>query len=77
MLKDEYLTLGQSAEALKVTRQTIARWIKSGKIKTERVGREVLIHKSELGKYFTEKIRYYEGLIKHYRRRIKELGGES
>lgn len=47
-LKDEYYTLSEAASLAGVTRQTISRWIKHGKLTGEKIGREVLIHKDEL-----------------------------
>ena len=48
MIRDHYLTMKQAAEARKVTRITIWRWIKAGKLPAEKVGREVLIRKQDL-----------------------------
>lgn len=44
-LSDEYFTISQAAEQVGVTRQTIARWIKEGRLTAERIGRECLIPK--------------------------------
>ncbi len=45
-IADNYFTISQLADAYGVTRQTVSRWIKQGKIKGEKVGREILINKS-------------------------------
>ncbi|MFC1897551.1 helix-turn-helix domain-containing protein [Chloroflexota bacterium] len=50
-LKDEYLTISQGAKELGVTRQTISRWIKEGKIPAEKIGRETIIEREALRKY--------------------------
>lgn len=47
-LKDEYVTLSEAAALAGVTRQTISRWIKEGKLTGEKIGREVLIRTDEL-----------------------------
>lgn len=47
-LTDDYLTISQVAERLKVTRQTVSRWISQGIIEGERIGREVLLKKSDI-----------------------------
>ena len=44
-LGDEYFTISQAAEQVGVTRQTIARWVKEGRLAGERLGRECLIPK--------------------------------
>ena len=44
-IKAEYYTLGQAFEALQHNPATLWRWIKSGKLKSYRLGREVLIEK--------------------------------
>ena len=50
-LKDKYFTISEAAEELKVTRQTISRWITQGNIPSEKVGREILIKKKDLYQY--------------------------
>lgn len=55
-IKDRYFTISESAKALGVTRQTISRWIKEGKIPSEKVGRETLIKKKDLLKYHSSKL---------------------
>jgi excisionase family DNA binding protein len=50
-IKDEYFTISEAARALGVTRQTVSRWIKKGRIDSESVGREILIKKNDLFQY--------------------------
>jgi excisionase family DNA binding protein len=45
-IKDNYYTLSEAAKELDVTRQTVFRWIKDGKMPAEKMGRETLIEKS-------------------------------
>lgn len=53
-LKDKYITISEASKELRVTRQTISRWVKTGKFKAvEKVGRETLIPRDEI-----EKLRY-------------------
>jgi len=55
-IKDRYWTISEAAEKLKVTRQTISRWITQGKIPTEKVGREILIEKKALAQQGSRRI---------------------
>jgi len=55
-LKDKYLTISQAAKELKVTRQTISRWIAKKYVTVERVGRVALIKKEDLYKYHRRKL---------------------
>ena len=48
MIADEYATAAEAAAILGVERQTIARWVKDGKLAGEKVGREVLIPRTQL-----------------------------
>jgi len=41
----DFYTLGDAAKMIGVSRVTLWRWIKSGRLKVVRVGREVLIEK--------------------------------
>lgn len=50
-LKDHYLTISQTAELMRVTRQTVSRWVANGQVPTEKVGRETLIDKAALLQY--------------------------
>ena len=47
-LKDDYLTISEAASYIGVTRQTISRWLKKGKLEAEKVGRERVINKKDL-----------------------------
>jgi excisionase family DNA binding protein len=47
-LKDKYFTVSEAAKELGVTRQTISRWISTGKIPAEKIGREKLILKKDI-----------------------------
>jgi excisionase family DNA binding protein len=47
-LKDRYMTISQAAKELGITRQTVSRWIREGKIEAEQVGREKLIGRENL-----------------------------
>lgn len=55
-LKDRYYTVSEAARELGVTRQTISRWTKEGKIPSEKVGRETLIKKKDLSKYQRDRL---------------------
>jgi excisionase family DNA binding protein len=47
-LQDEYSTISEAARDLGVTRQTVSRWIASGQLPAERIGREKLIKKEDI-----------------------------
>jgi excisionase family DNA binding protein len=55
-LKDTYFTISEAAKELRVTRQTLYRWIKTTSLPTEKVGRETLIEKADLEKLKMRKI---------------------
>ena len=44
----KFYTLLETAEALKVTPQTIRAWIKQGRLKSQRIGRPILITEKNL-----------------------------
>lgn len=50
MLADKYFTISQAAKEVGVTRQTISRWITTGLLPAEKIGREKLILKPDLQK---------------------------
>jgi excisionase family DNA binding protein len=50
-LKDNYFTITEAAKQLNVTRQTVSRWIASGVISGEKIGRETLIDRHELEQF--------------------------
>ena len=47
-ISDEYITMRQAAALKDVDRHTLARWIDTGRLAAERIGREVLIRKADL-----------------------------
>jgi excisionase family DNA binding protein len=47
-LQDTYITAGQAAALLNVSRLTVWRWVKSEKLSGERVGRITLIPRAEV-----------------------------
>lgn len=47
----KFYTIPETAEALKVTSQTIRTWIKQGKIKSQRIGRPILITEKNLREF--------------------------
>lgn len=50
----KFYTIPEVAEALNVTSQTIRAWIKQGKIKSQRIGRPILITESNLKEFLKE-----------------------
>jgi excisionase family DNA binding protein len=48
MISGTFVSLGEAAIILGRNRNTIARWIRTGKIKGERIGNLVLIRQEEL-----------------------------
>ena len=44
----KFYTIPETAKALRVTPQTIRAWIKQGKIKSQRIGRPILITEKNL-----------------------------
>ena len=48
MISGNYVTKAQAAAMLNVNRLTIWRWVKTGKLKAEKVGRELLIKRDDL-----------------------------
>jgi len=61
-LKDDYYTLSQFSALLGVTRQTVSRWLKEGKVIGEKIGREVLIPQEESEKFST---RIMDSIARH------------
>lgn len=51
----KFYTIPEVAEALNVTSQTIRAWIKQGKIKSQRIGRPILITESNLKEFLNSK----------------------
>jgi len=54
-LKDMYFSISEAAEELKVSRQTIYRWIADKKIPSEKVGGVILVEKVAINKYAIER----------------------
>jgi len=50
-MKYEFLTVKEVAEILKVTKMTIYRYIKAGKITAYKIGKDFGIEKAEFGKF--------------------------
>ena len=86
-LKDTYFTISEAAEELKVTRQTVSRWIASGILPAEKVGRETLIDKVVIRHYYErrrdEAIADYfvdwtrNSVINHLRRKFRLAEGQN
>lgn len=47
----KFYTIPETAKALRVTPQTIRAWIKQGKIKSQRIGRPILITEKNLKEF--------------------------
>ena len=47
----KFYTIPETAKALRVTPQTIRAWIKKGRIKSQRIGRPILITESNLKEF--------------------------
>jgi excisionase family DNA binding protein len=47
----KFYTIPETAEALRVTPQTIRAWIKQGKLKGQRIGRPILITENNLKEF--------------------------
>ena len=50
-IKDSYYTVSQAAKELGVTRQSISRWLNTGVLSAEKVGREKLIPKIDVYRF--------------------------
>ena len=55
-INDYFLTQSQTAELLNTTRQTISRWIREGKLNSQRIGRVVFISKVDIKNMLKERI---------------------
>ena len=51
----KFYTIPEIAEALKITPQTIRVYIKKGRIKSQRIGRPILITENNLKEFLKEK----------------------
>jgi excisionase family DNA binding protein len=49
----KFYTIAETAKALRVTPQTIRAWIKQGKIKSQRIGRPILITENNLKEFLS------------------------
>ena len=47
----KFYTIPETAQALRVTPQTIRAWIKQGKIQSQRIGRPILITETNLKEF--------------------------
>jgi excisionase family DNA binding protein len=47
----KFYTIQETASALRVTPQTVRAWIKRGRIKSQRIGRPILITESNLREF--------------------------
>lgn len=47
----KFFTIQETAKALRVTPQTVRAWIKQGRIKSQRIGRPILITESNLREF--------------------------
>jgi excisionase family DNA binding protein len=50
----KFYTIKETAEAFKVTPQSIRMWIKSGKLKAQRIGRPILITEKNLREFLKD-----------------------
>ena len=62
-MQDEFYTLQEVAEMLKISYMTVFRWVKNGKLEASRVGKQYRIKKETLVK-FTESKNKQEKLSK-------------
>ena len=53
--KDEYYTIQEVADILKVAYLTVFRWIQSGKLKSVKAGKQHRVEKEELDKFLKRK----------------------
>lgn len=51
----KFYTIPETAQALRVTPQTIRAWIKQGKLKGQRIGRPILITENNLKEFLQAK----------------------
>ncbi len=56
-MADEVMTIPEVADHLKVTRQTVHKLMKDGKIKAFKIGRSTRILRSELDKFIEERMK--------------------
>ena len=51
----KFYTVPDTAKALQVTPQTVRAWIKQGKIKSQRIGKPILITENNLKEFLNHK----------------------
>ena len=54
-VQNHFYTYAQATNALEVSKMTLWRWIKAGRVKVYRLGREVLIEKAVIDKLAKER----------------------
>ena len=52
----KFYTIQETAQALRVTPQTIRAWIKQGKIKSQRIGKPILITERNIKEFLNPSI---------------------
>jgi excisionase family DNA binding protein len=52
----KFYTIPETAQTLQVTPQTVRSWIKQGKIKSQRIGRPILITEKNLREFLKESL---------------------
>ena len=57
-IRDRFYTIPDTAKALQVTPQTIRAWIKQGKIKSQRIGRPILITENNLKEFLSSSTKF-------------------
>lgn len=55
MTNEQYYTIEEVAEMLKVAYLTVYRWIQSGKLKSQKAGKQYRIKKTELDRFIEYK----------------------
>jgi len=50
----KFYTIPETAQALRVTPQTIRTWIKQGRLKAQRIGRPILITENNLKEFLNQ-----------------------
>ena len=54
----KFYNIQETAKALQVTPQTIRAWIKQGKIKSQRIGRPILITENNLKEFLSSSTKF-------------------
>ena len=50
-MQEEWLTLEEVAQKLRLKHDTMRKWIKTGKLRAQKVGRRWLVHISEIDRH--------------------------